>query len=266
MEIEQWRSYRDESNPRRKNAILAQILRENDGFIVANVRRLMKRGLVSPLSAVAESPLEDLVQLGRIGYMKALDKFDPSKGAFPTYAKHWIRHEVQQGAIAEMTIRKPKDSGLPYGTLKKIEEIRSTTGREVTPEDLDISPDRLERWLTAPTVTSYQEDHGTGSPSPEGKAFGGTEARDAYIGGENGITQKTSWLSNEDVELNPEELTGLSELRERVEALPYFERQVLEALYFTDDNVSQILARLKIACSTMYEIRDAALKKLRAEV
>lgn len=258
MDIEQWRAYKAETDTKKKNRILTKLLQDNEGFIAMNVRRLMRRGLVSPRISVAELQIEDLLQAARIAYITALNRFDPSKGAFPPFANMWIRHEVQQAAIGETTIRKPKESGLPYEALKKMASIRAQHGREATAEELGITDEELDQWRSEPVVSSYHVD-----PS---HTSGGDGVRFTYEVGAQGLTSSQPWLSAEEKDLNPEDLTWLREIRGSVERLPDLQRKVIEGLYFTDKTVSKLLSELGIQCSTMYEVRDAALAELRKEV
>lgn len=74
-------------------------------------------------------PLLDLISEGNIGLMKAVDRFNPSKGAkLSTYASHWIKHYMRRSIMFNgRTIRLPihicQSVGKMFKTIKQFEYV-----------------------------------------------------------------------------------------------------------------------------------------------
>ena len=105
-----------------------QLVEENVGLIWCVVKRFYGRGC----------EVEDLFQIGSIGLLKAIDKFDISYDVrFSTYAVPMISGEIKRFLRDDGMIKVSRSlKELSYKSLQAREKLTSVLGREPTVEEL----------------------------------------------------------------------------------------------------------------------------------
>jgi RNA polymerase sigma factor (sigma-70 family) len=116
----------------RLTQVKAGMIRANLRLVIHVANRYRGRGV----------PFLDLIQEGNIGLMRALEKFEPSRGLkFVTYAHWWVRQAISR-AITEQyrTVRLPNHIGERKNKLRAaVERLWGQHGRPPTSEELSVA-------------------------------------------------------------------------------------------------------------------------------
>ncbi len=210
-----------------------ELVTENSGLIWSVARRFIGRGVET----------DDLYQLGCVGFLKAVDGFNPDYGTqFSTYAVPKISGEIRRFLRDDGTLKVSRSIKEQAASIKNIRnKLTVLLGREPTVGELaaqtGLTPEEIAIAETATAATeSIQQETG-----------------------EDGFTLENILTDTESEERMVEKIA----LRQAVERLPERERLVIQLRYYhclTQQRVAKVMDVSQVQVS---RIEKKALEKIR---
>ena len=237
---ELFRAYQEAPSESAKLEHREKLVSQYIGLVEFLARRFRNRG----------EPLEDLIQVGTIGLLKAIDRFDLEREVeFSTYATPTVVGELK---------RHFRDKGWAVRVPRRLQELHL---------ELTKTVNRLGQELgRAPTVAEIAEAAGTTEESVlEGleiaQAYNFTSLDAPIDSDDGGSTTFADQLGSEDEQL--ENLEYRASLAPEMEKLPERERRILYLRFFKGMTQSEIAGRLGISQMHVSRLLNRTLIRLR---
>lgn len=238
------RRYRETTDPAEKERIREQLVNAYHDFVYFLARKFQNRG----------EPLDDIVQVGYLGLIKAIERFDPDLGfEFTTFATLTVAGEIKRHFRDKGTaIRFPRRLQELHQTVVRVnEQMKNELGREPTVTEL---ADRLG--VTPDDVTEAMEI---------GPAYVPLSLDQPIASGDGESSRSVSeQIGGADPELDRVEMRDV--LDRAMEHLTPRERAIMAMRFYEQMSQSEIARRLGISQMHVSRLQRAALEQLRKYV
>ena len=227
---------------------LDKLVRANLRFVVSVAKQYQNQGL----------SLQDLINEGNVGLVKAAQRFDETRGfKFISYAVWWIRQSILQ-AVAEQAriIRLPMNQVGALAKVKKASALleqklqRRPTVKEIA-DSVDLSEDKVEQLLSLSTRAMSTD-------APIDEQDDDANFLDIFVQEDQAQTDAAV-----------EQESASKAISNSLDMLSEKERTIL-CMYFglgtpREYSLEEIAMKLDISRERTRQIRDRALKRLRNE-
>ncbi len=195
--------------------------------------------------------IDDLIQVGTIGLINAIDRFDPERGTkFSTYATPTIIGEIR---------RHFRDKAWSLKVPRHLQELNLTANKAIEALTQELgAPPTIEQ--ISNRIDATEEE--TIEAIELGNAYE-TVSLDTKLSSENESNQARliEFLGKNDVLLD--NISQYGDLTEALDALDPRERSIIYLRFFSDLSQTEVAQKLNISQMHVSRLQQKALKKLR---
>ena len=238
------RRCRETTDPAEKERIREQLVNAYHDFVYFLARKFQNRG----------EPLDDIVQVGYLGLIKAIERFDPDLGfEFTTFATLTVAGEIKRHFRDKGTaIRFPRRLQELHASVVRVnEQMKNELGREPAVAEL---AERLG--VTPDDVTEAIEIGPAYVPLSLDQPIGSSDGQDSRAVADQ--------IGSPDPELDRVEMRDV--LDRAMEHLTPRERSIMAMRFYEQMSQSEIARRLGISQMHVSRLQRAALEQLRKYV
>lgn len=196
-------------------------------------------------------PLEDIIQQGNLGLLKAAEKFDPARECrLATYAAYWIRAEIREYVVKAFRVVR---IGTTKGERRALRAYRKTKNSDAASlaEESGLSEERVRLLLPLISGRELSLDATVGElpPAIERLSSAGPSPEDAAARGEAALRTNDA-------------------VHAAVEHLDERERMIVRERFMNEDppTLQELGVRLGVSKERVRQLEERARAKLRGEL
>jgi RNA polymerase sigma-B factor len=196
-------------------------------------------------------PLDDLIQVGTLGLLKAIDRFDTERGVeFTTYATPTVVGEIK---------RHFRDKGWAVKVPRRLQELNQSVNRSVDALAMELG--------RSPTVGELAERLGASEEEileaqELGQAYN-LLSLDSEVGGDSDKKSQTLADTVGETDAGMELLEDRANLERAFQVLTGRERVIIYLRFYESVSQTEIAARLQVSQMHVSRLQAKALEKLR---
>lgn len=197
-------------------------------------------------------PLEDLVQVGAIGLINAIDRFDPTRGTkFSTYATPTILGEIK---------RHFRDKSWNLKVPRRLQELNWAANK--------AADSLTQHYGRSPTIQEIADHiHATEEETLEAIELGTaheTISLDMKLTLEGDTVPLTQGDLVGQLDEGLQRIEAFEDLRTAIESLSPREREIIRLRFFSDLSQTEVAKQLKISQMHVSRLQHKALQRLKA--
>lgn len=226
---------------RKASRLRDTLVRENDGIVWTVAKRTLG------VARQNQANLDEALQEGRIGLVRAIDEFDATRGSsFSTVAALWIRHHVQNCMHRQVDFAKQRSACMPKAVRIAVNRHRALSGRDPMPEEIGVSASDWAKWHEVAHTTSVED------------IAANLESNYARFTAEDILADEST---------SPDAVAANADLTQKLAAematMSPRNRELTQALFIEGRALSDVATAMGLANSRVHQLKSVLEKRLR---
>jgi len=207
-------------------------------------------------------PFADIIQEGNVGLMKAVKRFDPTKGVrLVSYAVHWIKAEIHEFVIKNWRIVKIATTKPQRKLFFNLRSMKKDSAKLSVEEAQAIAKDLGVSIKDVQEMESRLGNYDTAFDVPLGDAEESSYSPELYLEAQGSNPEEVVAYERDGDNSNDQLVEALEQLDER-------SQDILRSRWLNDDKptLHDLAAKYDVSAERIRQIETSAMKKIKSMI